>query len=330
MLKKHKSMAGILIASMFIALLVTGCQNNMTKSTAHFDYCYATKDEGIDLMLGNTEYYDGFSQNDLDYKMQKNDATMEEYQAFAKTQVEDFSKEDKAAIDAHMDSIEKTIAENEYHLPEIAQITFIKTTQIEECGSGAYTHGTQIYLGDDILKYLASDQEQYSKYGEEVLWHEIFHCLTRCNPEFRESMYELIHFKVQEEDFKLPPSVFEYFISNPDVEHHNAYATFMIDGQPVDCFAALVTTKHFEEKGDSFFNYMTTGLVPIDGTDIYYTPEDASNFYEIFGKNTGYVIDPEECMADNFSYAMNYGMDGINGEAYPNPEIIEGIIDLVK
>ncbi len=55
--------------------------------------------------------------------------------------------------------------------------------------------------------------------------------------------------------------------------------------------------KHFEKAGDRFFDSGTTALVPIDGTDKYYTPEDADNFDEVFGKNTGYVIDPEECLA---------------------------------
>lgn len=56
----------------------------------------------------------------------------------------------------------------------------------------------------------------------------------------------------------------------------------------------------------------------------------AENFDEVFGKNTNYVVDPEECMADNFSYAIAHGMKGPKGEGYPNSEIIEGIIDYLK
>ena len=73
-----------------------------------------------------------------------------------------------------------------------------------------------------------------------------------------------------------------------------------------------------------------TALVPTDGTDKYYTPEDTENFDEIFGKNTGYVIDPEECMADNFGYLIAYGLEGPDGKGYPNPEIITSIEDILK
>lgn len=69
--------------------------------------------------------------------------------------------------------------------------------------------------------------------------------------------------------------------------------------------------------------------MPVDGSDTYYTPEQAENFDEIFGTNTDYVIDPEECMADNFGYTLAYGMDGPKGDGYPNPEIIEGIMDFL-
>ena len=70
--------------------------------------------------------------------------------------------------------------------------------------------------------------------------------------------------------------------------------------------------------------------MPVDGTDIYYTPEQAENFDEIFGKNTEYVIDPEECMADNFAYALCFGKEGPGQNGYPNPEIIEGILEYIS
>ena len=120
------------------------------------------------------------------------------------------------------------------------------------------------------------------------------------------------------------------FISNPDVEHHNSYASFKINGKDIDCFVALIAEKPFEKEGDSFFDCMTAALVPVDGTDEYYLPEDAENFWDVMGENTDYVIDPEECMADNFSFAMTYGMDGKKGEGYKTPRIIEEIIEYLS
>ena len=300
-------------------------------ATVHIAHRYASKVEGQELLLSNEEYYNGFSQNDLDFKMQKKGAVMEEYKAFAAEQTEDFTEEEMDAADSIFREMEKTLEENGYTLPPLDEIVLIKTTMKEECGVTAYTHGTQIYMSEKLLgRYLSGKgddaTEQLVRY---VFWHEMFHCLTRCNPDFRAEAYKLIHFTVQEDDYPLPPSVFEYHISNPDVEHHNSYATFRIGGQNIDCFTDFVTTRHFEQEGDSFFDCATTALIPVDGSDVYYTPEQAENFDEVFGTNTDYVVDPEECMADNFGYALTYGMNGPTGNGYPNPEIIEGIFAIL-
>jgi hypothetical protein len=219
-----------------------------------------------------------------------------------------------------------------YELPETDEIVFIKADMGMESGASGYTHGTQIYLsGDTVTIYaLMNFIPGFGEFMDKTLYHELFHCLTRSNPQFRADMYSLIHFTVTDTEYKLPPSVLERFISNPDIEHHNAYATFLIDGNPVDCYTAYTTTKSYAEAQSGFMSNAATVLVPVDGSDTYYTREQASNFDEIFGTNTGYVTDPEECMADNFAYAMLYGMKGNDGKGYPNPEIIQGIIDYLK
>ena len=303
-----------------------------SSDTTRIPHRYASADEGRELMLANKEYYDGFSQNDLDYKMQKSGATMDEYLEFAADQLLDYTEEEISVIDSHIAGMEKLLEDNGYELPLTDEIVFIKTTMKEEAGASGYTHGTQIYLGEFIVDMFIKGETSpaYAETADEILWHELFHCLTRCNPEFRKEMYSLIGFTVTGTDYELPASVFEYHISNPDVEHHDSYATFIIDGKETDCFTDFVTTKHYDEVKTNFFAVSTTALVPIDGTDIYYTPEQASNFNEVFGRNTDYVVDPEECLADNFSYAMLYGMKGPSGNGYPNPEIIEGIIGYVK
>ena len=293
------------------------------------EYRIADREEGIRLLLSNEAYYDGFTQNDLDYRMQETGASMDAYLAFAEEQVQDFTVEQEEIIRKHMDQISAVLRERGYGLPDLEPVVFVRTTMKEECGSTAYTHGTQIYIDADMLS-LFSASPNGGLYLDYVFAHELFHCLTRSSPEFRTQMYRIIHFRTRGEDFELPPSVKEYFISNPDVEQHDAYATFIIDGQPVDCFAAFVTTRHFKNRGDSFFASGTTALVPVDGSDGFYLPSAAENFDEVFGRNTGYVIDPEECMADNFGYLIAYGTEGPDGKGYPDPQIVLSIEEVLK
>ena len=316
-------------------LMAAGCNADRDVSEPYTDqisYHFASREEGTELMLANTEYYEKFSQNELDYKAGKVNANMEEYLAMARKQVLDFEDGQKNMLSECFKDMEETLKKNHFTLPPLDEIVLITTTMKEEGYPGAYTHGTQIYIWNG---YLHSDFDNMEEVQKElvksrvisVLWHEMFHCLTRCNPDFRKDMYSLIHFTVTDKDYEIPPSVFEYHISNPDVEHHNSYATFHIDGRDIDCFTDYVTTKHFEKNGDTFFDCGITALVPVDGTDTFYTKSQASNFYDIFGRNTDYVIDPEECMADNFSFAMCYGTEGPDKNGYSSPEIIEGILD---
>ncbi len=106
----------------------------------------------------------------------------------------------------------------------------------------------------------------------------------------------------------------------------NSYATFKIDGKDIDCVTVFTVTKPFEKPGDNFFYRQQTGLVPIDDLSVMYKAEDASNFYDIFGYNTVYVIDPEETLADNFSYTI---IEGLDQEWYQTPEMIRAIDKLL-
>lgn len=309
------------VINLFITLIFAG----------QIPHRFATVEEGRELMLANTEYFDQLTQNDIEFRVRKTGATMEEMLETSKESVEEFSFIDKWYLNSRIARMALHFKLKGYHIPEMDEITYIKANMDMESGASGYTHGTEIYLNDMITVYAYLNFiPGFSELMDHTLYHELFHCLTRCNPDFREQMYALIHFTVADTDFKMPPSVLEKYISNPDVEHHDSYATFMIDGEPTDCFLVYITTKTYAQAKTGFMQNDGTALVPINGIDVYYTPDQATNFDEVFGTNTNYRIDPEECMADNFADAMKYGIRGRKGQGYPNPEIIQGVIDCLK
>ena len=85
-----------LIALMLCLCLMTGIIPAVAESenTVTIPYRFATKEEGQELLLANKEYYDTFSPAKLAYIMQRKDATMEEFYAFAREQVLDWTEED--------------------------------------------------------------------------------------------------------------------------------------------------------------------------------------------------------------------------------------------
>ena len=82
----------------------------------NISYRFASKQEGTDLLLGNTAYYAGFSQNDLDYRMHRQGAAMEEYLAFAKEQVLDFTEAEKELIASHMAILTAGLEKNAWRI----------------------------------------------------------------------------------------------------------------------------------------------------------------------------------------------------------------------
>ena len=140
-------------------------------------------------------------------------------------------------------------------------------------------------------------------------------------------MYGVLGFTVEEEDFVFSEEIQKMIVSNPDVEHLNAHAAFRINGEDKECVVVYALKRDFEKAGDDLFDVSRICLVPVDTLSVLYEADEAENFYEVFGRNTGYVIDPEEALADNFSYALIYGLDG---KEYENPEIIEKIIALLR
>ena len=126
---------------MIITMAATVLCSCAKKNGNHIPHRYATVEEGRELMLSNNEnYYDRFSQNDLDFKMKKTGATMDEYKEFAGQQVVEFTFWEKNYIDSCIRSMEKSLDKNGYTLPEIDEIVFIKTTMEEEPGASGYTH----------------------------------------------------------------------------------------------------------------------------------------------------------------------------------------------
>ena len=78
----------------------------------------------------------------------------------------------------------------------------------------------------------------------------------------------------------------------------------------------------------SLNQYIQIGLVPLNeqfipyqqnGITTIYAPEQVSDFQERIGKNTAYAIDPEEVLADNFSYVL-FGKADLS-----DPQLVENL-----
>ena len=65
-------------------------------------------------------------------------------------------------------------------------------------------------------------------------------------------------------------------------------------------------------------------IVVENGKPVIYSIEEVTNFFEQVGMNTGYIIDPEEALAENFVFAIN------SKQGLPNPTITKRIQKIIK
>ena len=305
------------------------------------NYHLATADEARTLMQGNTEHYAKMSQLDIDWRLEKTGGTLSELQEMAWQQTRDFTEGEKQLFATAIGIIEDSLRQMGCSLPIPPEIVFIKTTMKEEGGPSAYTIKNQIFFGE---KYIAKKMPQVGKTAEEnqaalmdftvTVAHELFHTTTRNSPAFRQQMYDLIGFTVMPQDIVFPEVIANRILINPDVEHMDNYAEFTIGGKKTRCEIVAFYTKTWAEAhaehGDDidFFGFAKTFLVPIDDMSRTYPIRDVSDFWDVVGRNTDYVIAPEECLADNFAFAVVRGMHP--AKPYATPELIGNIIALLK
>ena len=209
-------------------------------------------------------------------------------------------------------------------LPWPKTIHLIKTTGKEE-GNAAYTRRSALILPADKLKQ--KDQKL-----ERLLAHELFHVLSRSNPKLSTRLYRIIGYE------PVPPLIFPAELllrklTNPDAPYSRHAIEVERDGRKVKVAPILYarTEKYDEKQGGAFFRYLVFRLLVLDVEDLskamrdadgklaLLKPEEAKGFKEKIGRNTGYIIHPEETMADNFVYLV------LGKKDLPNPEIVQAM-----
>ena len=290
-----------------------------TKIIAH----PATVEEGRQLMRERTLFHEQIAEGTLAFFLQRKGGTLEEYIEYSAEQVMEFTQEDERRLNDTLAWLQEALERHGLKLPDPGEVTVVKSSGEEAVGSAGYTSRGAIFLNWIVFR------PEYYTDGmfRELFVHELFHCLSRLFPEYKEAMYSLIHFKLLDEEIDIPEEIRNQIIANPDVEHHNSYATFTIGGEKKDCYLVFLTDSVFEKPGDNFFSGMYTGVVPLDGSRIYRTDE-VEDFWDVVGRNTDYAEDPEEVMATNFAFAITHLDDGYAG--FKSPEILEGIVEYLK
>jgi hypothetical protein len=279
---------------------------------------FASIEKAKALLTTEDDFTDSWSQFDIDSRMHRRNSTKEELFAFIAKQAKAWTTREEQRISAIVKDIERQIEKNGYKLDFPDEIYFVKTTTLEEGRALGYTRAYYVVLRDDILKKSEYDLK-------ELIAHELFHILTRYKPEFRKKMYQIIGFTIVN-NITYPAFLQAYRITNPDAPQTDSYIRLKVNGKPKDCVMILYSDKKYS--GGDFFKYLQIGFLSVVGDSIktieykkskplIYSFNQVDGFIEQVGKNTSYVISPEEVLADNFAYLI------LNKKGLPSPQIVK-------
>jgi len=210
-------------------------------------------------------------------------------------------------------------------------IYLIKTTGDEEAGA-AYTRGNAIVLPRNVLT-LPEPSFRH------LLAHEFFHILSRSDPRLRRMLYEAIGFHECGE-VELPAVLSPRKITNPDALKNDHCIQVGVAGELVWAMPILYsrTPKYDVASGGKFFDYLMLALMvversgpsgaarPIFGPDgpTLVGIDRVSGFFEQIGRNTRYIIHPEEILAENVALLV------LGEKNAPSPEVLKRIAEALE
>ena len=279
-------------------ILIVGCGSTDQKGIT---YQFTSFSNSINKLTNHDEFTNRWSKFDIDVRLNKQNGNKNELFQYISTQALQWSESEKIKVDSVMQSINKDIKHLMLNIDYPNSIFFIKTTGEEEGNASGYTRSNCLILNDETLIW------GFQKL-KNIIIHELFHIISRNNLSFREKMYEVIGFKVIKE-ISFPQSLIDFKVTNPDAPMINSYINLSNGEESKDY--ALITYSKKEFNGGSLFDYVTFGFIKLQDLNngvkvpIIYVDGDFINFFEQIGNNTGYIIHPDEILADNFVFLLN-------------------------
>jgi hypothetical protein len=278
---------------------------------------FATAEQGRAIIAARDEYVQRLSPLERALKAKSGVPVSEEdFLQFLTGAVQPWPDADRAAVQAALESIRPKLAELSLPLPNT--VLFVRITGAVE-GNSPHTRANAILLTEGSV--------QRPGFLPYLIAHELFHIASRYNKAWRDAMYATIGF-VPIEEVTLPLHLASRKITNPDAPRIDAAIKVQIDGGMVWVAPLLQSTvdRYDATQGGEFHKFLkltwlevARGEHPPGRAELTQPPRlrdtaHLGGFLEQIGRNTKYIIHPEEILADNFAQLAT-------GQTGPSPEV---------
>jgi len=240
-----------------------------------------------------------------------------------------WSATERKRFNAFIDSVAILLKPFHLNLPD--SILLIKTTSLEMGGvEVAYTRQNGIFITRPMLR-------QPDRELRNTIIHEIFHVLSRRNKELQKKLYALIGFS-EVNEIKLPPKWDMRRITNPDAPRMDTVIRLNIGGKDIALTPFLFSgkAKYNPQRPGGIFqsiNFMLLEVIQKKGIwkplikssgPVMFQPGALKSFWEKIGKNTQYILHPEEILASNFVLMVT------GKRKLPSPWVTDGMRKLLS
>lgn len=277
------------------------------------DYVIAEPAEASAVFAADDDFMRRVSPADISVRLRQPSGSKAELQAVYAAAPQAWSAEERARLEAMIARRGPQTAILSDYLPD--RILLVKTdgsadTSLPHTRANAINLGQALNPDDDAL--------------DTLFFHELFHVLSRENSARHADMYALIGFRRCA--FTPPPELADAMITNPDAPDVAWGAPLGEDLLVPVLIADPARYDPAQPDFGSYFDlrfYRAEGegedceLTLQDGAPVAVAPQEAmAAIQAAAGRNTTYVLHPEEILADNFAQAMM----GRTGEV-PDPQV---------
>lgn len=302
---------------------------NANEEAAELKWKFATVEEAKALLTQEDAFVKRLSPFDRSARLKTSrGVSKEEHLAFVAECIRPWQDSEREKLSSVLQRAKKRL--NEIGLPLPAEVLLIKTTGKEE-GQAHYTRGNAIVFPSTKLG------SEPGKNVEKLIYHELFHIASRADETMRDELYAVIGFENCGE-IEFPKSLLSRKLTNPDAPILQHCIRVTVDGSEQWAVPVIYANQetYDEKRGGEFFQYLTFELLVVqrdpetgkflnaeDEAPVLVPPGQAQGFMEKIGANTGYIIHPEEILADNFALL------GVRESKIRTPRIIERMKDVL-
>jgi len=266
---------------------------------------FATAAEAASLLTQPDAYLAALSPFDRSLAtMTEGEVTTDDYLAFLEASARDWTDGERNRLTEVFAAIEPKLSG--YELPLPAAMELVK---VEDTVGKPYTRSHFIVIPTSTLERSDDDLQQ-------ILIHELFHVLSRANPELRDELYAIIGFSPCPA-LVFPEALADAKMTNPDTPVLAHCITIQSQWGPYPMIPITYAKKPFSNAvGTDIFQYLDfellgvekrpDGSVPLNlGDQPWMTnPFQSQSYLSQIGMNTMYIVHPDEILADNFTFLV--------------------------